>query len=138
MAVIDLRLDPTERELRWFAPLLLVFFGVVGAIARWGFDAAAAGYALWAVGGLLASLYAAVPAWRLSIYRGWIRATYPIGWLVSHVVLAGVYYLLITPIGLLSRVVRRDPLTRRFDREATSYWVARKTRFETKQYFDQF
>ncbi|MBT2383374.1 hypothetical protein [Streptomyces sp. ISL-11] len=36
--------------------------------------------------------------------------------------LIAVYYLLVTPIGLLSRLVR-DPLTRRWDRGARSYWI---------------
>ncbi len=138
MAVVDLRLDPTERELRWFAPLLLLFFGVVGAIARFGFDAPTAARALWGVGVVLALVYTAVPPWRLSIYRGWVRATYPVGWVVSHVVLAGVYYLVMTPIGLVSRMVRRDPLTRQFDREAETYWVERSRTPETRRYFDQF
>ena len=36
--------------------------------------------------------------------------------------LALVYYLVLTPIGLVSRLVR-DPLRRRFDARAASYWI---------------
>ncbi|WP_199550896.1 hypothetical protein [Streptomyces sp. N35] len=36
--------------------------------------------------------------------------------------LALVYYLVVTPVGLLARVTR-DPLTRSWDAEAPSYWV---------------
>ena len=39
------------------------------------------------------------------------------------VLLAIVYYLIITPIGLLARAVR-DPLARGMDPKATSYWTA--------------
>ncbi|WP_197287611.1 hypothetical protein [Streptomyces apocyni] len=38
------------------------------------------------------------------------------------VLLAIVYYLVVTPIGLLARVTS-DPLTRRWDPKAESYWV---------------
>ncbi|MFJ7128035.1 hypothetical protein [Streptomyces sp. NPDC098101] len=38
------------------------------------------------------------------------------------VLLAIVYYLVVTPIGLLARAVR-DPLTRAVDPEAASYWA---------------
>jgi hypothetical protein len=34
------------------------------------------------------------------------------------------YYLVLTPIGLVSRVVR-DPLARRWSRHAASYWIHR-------------
>ena len=37
--------------------------------------------------------------------------------------LIAVYYLLVTPAGLLSRLVGRDPLARRWDRGARSYWI---------------
>ncbi|MGW3205730.1 hypothetical protein [Streptomyces sp. NPDC001135] len=33
------------------------------------------------------------------------------------------YFLLITPIGLLSRLVR-DPLARKWDQKADTYWIS--------------
>ncbi|WP_199837065.1 MULTISPECIES: hypothetical protein [unclassified Streptomyces] len=39
------------------------------------------------------------------------------------VLLAIVYYLVVTPLGLLARVVR-DPLARGIDPKAASYWAA--------------
>ncbi len=138
MAIIDLRLDPTPRELRWFGPLLALFVAVVGGIARWQFDAPAVSVVVWSGGGLLAAVYLSVPPSRLLIYRGWIYATYPIGWVVSHVVLAAVYYLVVTPIGLTMRLVGRDPLRRRFEREAETYWIERRRETDTNGYFRQF
>ncbi|MCW2502789.1 MAG: hypothetical protein JWO79_1073 [Actinomycetia bacterium] len=41
---------------------------------------------------------------------------------MTAVPLALVYYLLVTPIGLVSRLVR-DPLRRRKDPRAASYWI---------------
>ena len=138
MAIIDLRLDPTARELRWFGPLLALFVAVVGSIARWQFDAPTLSVVLWSAGGLLAAVYVLVRPSRLLIYRGWIYATYPIGWVVSHLVLAAVYYLVVTPIGLAMRLTGRDPLSRRFEREAKTYWTARRRPTDTSRYFRQF
>ena len=39
------------------------------------------------------------------------------------VLLALVYYLVVTPIGLLTRAIK-DPLSRGWDPVAASYWVA--------------
>ncbi len=138
MAVVDLRLDPTARELRWFGPLLAVFFLLVGSIARWQFGAPTVSVWLWSAGGFIAAVYGVAPASRLWIYRGWIYATYPIGWVVSHLVLAAVYYLVITPIGLLARLVGRDSLGRRFKPHASTYWTKRRQRPDTSWYFRQF
>ena len=48
------------------------------------------------------------------------------------------YYLVLTPIGLIRRISGRDPLHRRFDRDADSYWIARKPASDTKRYFRQY
>ena len=64
-------------------------------------------------------------------------ATYPIGIAVSHVVLALVYYLALTPIGLTMRMLRHDPLARGFDPSAQSYWIPRKTNRTPESYFKQ-
>ncbi|GLU49804.1 hypothetical protein [Nocardiopsis ansamitocini] len=37
------------------------------------------------------------------------------------------YYLVVTPVGLLSRLVR-DPLSRRANPNATTYWISSENR----------
>ena len=49
-----------------------------------------------------------------------------------------VYFAVVTPIGLVSRLVRGDPLHRRPDRNARSYWIERPRRSGTRGYLRQF
>ena len=49
-------------------------------------------------------VYAAIPMSRKWIYLGWIYAAFPIGWTVSHLLLAAIYYLIVTPIALAVRL----------------------------------
>ena len=65
-------------------------------------------------------------------------ATFPIGFVVSYVILAVVYYLVLTPIGLVLRLTGYDPMQRRFDRNAKTYWTPREQEESTEQYFRQF
>ena len=65
-------------------------------------------------------------------------ATFPIGLGVSHFILAVVYYLVLTPIGLLLRFSSYDPMGRRFDRSAKTYWTPHETEEGTERYFKQF
>jgi hypothetical protein len=136
MALLEINLKPSAREMRWFGALLVLFFGIVGALI---YRAALPGVAtaLWTAGGVLGGLYYLVPALRGPIYRGWVKGTYPIGWLVSHGLLAVIYYLVITPIGLVFRLFGRDPLQRRFD-PADSYWQEHRGETPASRYFSQF
>ncbi len=80
-----------------------------------------------------------IPSFMRLVFVGMSYLAWPIGFVVSHVVLAAVYYLVLTPIGLLMRVFGYDPMARRFDREAASYWHERATAgSEAKRYFRQF
>jgi hypothetical protein len=57
---------------------------------------------------------------------------------VSHLLLLVVYYLVLTPIGLLMRLIGYDPLQRRFDRSAQSYWTPHDPAADDARYFKQF
>jgi hypothetical protein len=54
------------------------------------------------------------------------------------VLVALAFYFLITPIGLIMRLIGRDPMNRAFDRSANTYWIARDPRTSASQYFKQF
>jgi hypothetical protein len=65
-------------------------------------------------------------------------AAYPIGWVVSHVLLALIYFGVLTPIGRIMAVCGYDPMERRFDRAASSYWIEREPNRDASRYFRQF
>lgn len=138
MALIEIDRDPSPRTLLLFGPLLALFAGLVGVLLRWRFDLPAAATAVWIAGGGLASLALFVPLLRRPLYLGWVFAAFPVGWVLSHVVLALLYYAVLTPIGLVMRLGGRDVLRRRFDRDADSYWIEYRSRSDTKRYFRQF
>ena len=53
-------------------------------------------------------------------------------------ILGLIYYLVLTPIGLLMRVFGKDPMRRRLDRTAESYWIERDEAAASERYFKQF
>ncbi|MXY23764.1 MAG: hypothetical protein F4Y45_04475 [Acidobacteria bacterium] len=129
---------PSPRDLRWFGLLLPFFVALVGVIARWQFGAPPVAAGIWSAGGALAALYWLVPPFRRPILVGWMYAALPIGWTVSHLIMGVMYYCVVTPIGLLSRLVRGDTLHRRPDRNMPSYWIERPHRSGTRRYLRQF
>jgi ABC-type uncharacterized transport system permease subunit len=137
MSLIELDKNPRPDKLRTFGLLLPVFFGGLGAIVRWRWDLPVVATAIWVAGAGLTVLYFAMPPVRRPIYVGWMYAVLPIGVVVSYLVLAVVYFLILTPIGLVRRMFG-DPLQRRFDRQATTYWTRVRSRTDKRDYFRQF
>ena len=138
MSLIELRTEASRKELAWFGLLLLGFLGLVGLVVWRATGTLTAPRYIWAAGVGLAILYYAVPPLRRPIFAGWMYAAYPIGWVISHVLLAIIYFGLLTPIGRLMAAFGYDPMARRFDRAAATYWVARERNPDVSRYFRQF
>jgi len=138
MAVIEINKNPSRRELLVFGLLLLIFAGIVGGLIWYKFGAPGIAQKVWIVGGVLVAAFYAIPPIRRPLYLGWMYAAFPIGFVVSHVILALIYYLVFTPIGLLLRLFGKDPMSRKIDREAASYWVEHDPHRDPARYFRQF
>lgn len=73
------------------------------------------------------------------LYAGLSLVAFPIGFVVSHLLMGVIYYLVITPIGLVFRLTGRDVLGRRFDRSGgnapSSYWRERGPARDAASYF---
>jgi hypothetical protein len=63
---------------------------------------------------------------------------FPIGWTISQVVLALLFYGLFAPIGLVFRLIGRDPLHRARQPGKESYWTAKATPSDLRRYLKQF
>ena len=135
--MIEINWNPDSRVLRWFAGLQIVFFCVI-AWLWWNSLGATGGAILIAVSTVVGVIGLVRPAWIKPVYIVWMVAVFPIGWVVSHVVLAVIYYVLLTPIALMVRWRRGDPLQRQLDRAAPTYWTPRRPVDGTERYFRQY
>lgn len=66
------------------------------------------------------------PALLAPLNRLWTRFGLLLHKIVSPVVLGIMFFAVITPMGLIRRVLVKDPLRLRFDRQLRSYWVDRR------------
>jgi hypothetical protein len=71
------------------------------------------------------------------LFASAMALTKPIGWVVSRALLAGIFYLLITPLAFVLRLSGRDVLARRSGRGAATHWVKRRQRTDPRQYLSQ-
>jgi len=138
MALIERDREPGANELRWFGLMFVGFFGLIGGLVWYRTGSLDTPIVLWVGATIFAILYYAVPAIQRSSFRAWMTITYPIGWTVSHLVLGIFYFLIFTPIGLFMRLIGRDPMHRRFDRSAPTYWVEHRVEASAARYWRQF
>ncbi len=136
--MIELTRKPTTQALRWFGVIMLVFFSTFAAVAYFKLRARGVAYGLVGVGALLCVVFYSVRALRVPMYLAWMRIFFPLGWIVSHAILVVIYYAIVTPIGFVLRIAGYDPMRRRFDRGAKSYWVPLRHDQGLSQYFRQY
>ena len=55
-----------------------------------------------------------------------MTAVFPIGWVISHVLMAVVYYLVLTPIAIAVRCTRGSLPPFKMNRDAPTYWQPRR------------
>ncbi len=77
----------------------------------------------WIVAGVLAGWGLVAPASLRPVYRGWMRFGLLLNRIVTPVILGVLFFLIITPMSVLMRMLRRDAMARSFDEEAKSYRV---------------
>jgi hypothetical protein len=148
MALMEINWKADQHRLRVFGAAGLAVFTL---LAEWVFrthrlfglelaggTAEAVAWALWALAAFSGILAASAPAALRLLYVALTAVALPVGWVVSNVLLAIVYYGILTPIGLALRLAGRDPLHRTFDRPSRSYWVDRPAQVDVRRYFRQF
>jgi hypothetical protein len=138
MNLIRIDHDPSRRKLALFGVFWLLLWAVLGAIVLRRTGCLPAAAAVWAAALLVAVVGWIAPGLMRIVYLGMAYATLPVGLVVSPLILAVVYYAVLTPTGLLMRLLGYDPMQRRFDRDAQTYWLPRQQQDDVSRYFRQF
>jgi hypothetical protein len=64
-----------------------------------------------------------VPAILRPVYLAWMTIAIALGFVMTRVILTIVFFLVITPIGIVMRALGKDPLTKGPDDSLDSYWI---------------
>ena len=116
---------PGKAELQKFGRVMAGAFAIVAAIIFWR-----SGWVQtpWVEGfGLIAALFLAFsivwPKALTPIEWAWLKLAMVLNYVMTRVLLTLVFFLAVTPIGLIFKLLRKDLLGKRFDPSAKTYWV---------------
>lgn len=139
MALVSLNLKPSEKQLREFGEITLCMLNIIGLILMKIADLSTQAFIIFCICGVTVFLLSRISVNLVRpLYISLITLTFPIGWVVSHILMAIFYYIVIGGTGLIFKLLGRDPLNRGYDPQATTYWTPRKQIRTAKQYFNQF
>lgn len=127
------KIESTPKELRQFATVMAVAFGLIGGIVLWR------GGTVHTILFIIAAVFA-VPALidrvagtklctvLLPLQKVWMTIAVVIGFFVSRMILGLLFYTVFTSIGTISRLVGKPLLDRSWGKETESYWIIREER----------
>ena len=145
---MKLNLVPDRRVLRQFAWASLCLFPAVAGFLAWQHDLPMA-WVLTLIGiGVLVAIVELVLVDLLGAFGVLLEklipralfqilsvVAFPIGFVLSHVLMAAIFFLVMTPIGLCFRLASRDALGRKLEPSRTSYWRDRGPARDPSSYF---
>jgi hypothetical protein len=105
----------------------LVFAAVFAIIALW--PLLRGGELRWiplAIAAVFLGVALAAPATLAPLNRLWMRLGRLLHGVVNPIVMAIIFFGVVTPAGLIMRALGRDPLHLELDRQTSSYWIARQ------------
>ncbi len=82
----------------------------------------------WVIAGVLAAWALAAPITLRPVYRAWMRLAIVLSRITTPIIMGLVYFLVITPVAFIMRLIGRDPMARCFDPNAKSYRIPIKKR----------
>lgn len=90
------------------------------------------------VGTILFILGVAIPVVLNPIYWAWMIFVTILGWFMTRLILSLLFYVIITPIGLISRFSGKQFLELRWDISRSSYWDYSSKIFDRESFEKQF
>lgn len=122
---------------RSFGLLFMAVFAILGVVLAWrGIRPAPLMFGVSALFGVVTLMR---PALLTPLNRAWMALAALLHRIVSPIVLALLYFVVIMPVALVMRATGRDALRRRFDPDAATYWIPRSPPGPSAESFrDQF
>jgi hypothetical protein len=109
---------------RRFGLVFAGFFALLGALSL--YSGAERWHYWFPLAGVFAVLAYAAPRLLAPLNRLWAKVGLLLHMVISPVILGILLYLCVTPIGVLMRMSGRDPLRRKFEPAAKTYWISRE------------
>jgi hypothetical protein len=138
MSLVEINWNPDKNELRKFGLIAIIVLAAAALVLRFALGVSVFAAGIVACVGLCIFIVSLLSA-KITriIYLGLTFAALPVGLVVSFVLMAIFYFLILTPVGIVFKISGRDALSRKLDSNASTYWSHRKQTNDAERYFHQ-
>jgi hypothetical protein len=134
----DIDRNPRSRILRQFAAIWLLALSAIGLNQWLSRGHPRIGLALLVIAVVVGTLGLLRPQSVRRVFIICTLVTFPLGWLVSQVMLLALFAIVITPVALLFKVSGRDRLWRKRQPERPTYWKPKTPVDDVRRYLRQY
>lgn len=114
----------SKRELRRFGLILALIIGVLFVVIPFWFADKPPSIIMSSIIGILTTWSMLLPQQLKYLYRVWMRIGEVLGWINTRLILGIVFVLLFLPIGIMMKIMGKDPMRRGFRQDEKTYRVA--------------
>jgi hypothetical protein len=145
--LVEINFNPDTKTLRQFGVIAFVGFGVLAALAfyerlifSFGLgEARLPVVTAFVAVGSIALLFSLVwPRANRILYVGLTLLAFPIGFVLSYLIMGILFFLIIGPIAVVFRLFGRDSMHRGYDPSAPTYWSVARPPRDKESYFHQY
>lgn len=116
---------PQLRQFAWImATLIAAIFGLLFPLLK--------GEALplipWILSGIFVFLGVLIPRALVPVYRLWLKFGHILGFINSRIILTLIFTVIVTPMALVMKMVKRDTMARQFEPQQTTYRISSRPR----------
>jgi hypothetical protein len=130
----SLKID--KKTLRNFGLTFFVVLIVMAAYVYWK------GHSSWpwfiGVGGIFLTLGLFFPFILKPFYKVWMALAFLLGWIMTRVILTLAFFLIFVPMGFVLRMLGKDLLDQKIDRNASTYWRKHEPVSDKSRYLKQY
>ena len=117
----------------------LLFFVVLIAMAGLSYWKGRSNWP-WFIGGsglfLILGLF--LPFLLKPFYKVWMTFAFLLGWVMTRIIVTLAFFLIFTPMGFVFRVIGKDLLNEKIDRNAATYWKRHEPISDKSRYLKQY
>lgn len=113
-----------KSDLRKFGITMAIVFSLLGGFLLWREKGYYFYFFILAAAFVIPGL--AVPIALKPVHTVWMTISIILGWIMTRVILSVLFYLLVTPTGWLAKLLGKQFLDLKIDKNVSSYWISKE------------
>lgn len=124
-----------KNDLKSFGRIMGIALAIIGGVFLW--QGKKGYFSLFVISHFFIVSSVFIPVILKPVHKAWMSMAVVLGWLMTRIILTGLFYAVITPIGIITRLCGKDFLSLKNKNDTMSYWIKRQTGETQKSQYEK-